>query len=128
MCQNCLVKTIHSVNSHFGWDARFAPVERVVPGTTLQMNCKDSSNGYFTAHSQVADVGAMPFDQINPVTGPIYIEGAEPGDILKITLDSFEPGAWNCSPISSRRRPWPCGTTTPRAWRPRRSAPSPRCH
>ena len=49
MCQNCLVKTIHSVNSHFGWDHSFTPVERVAPGSTLQMNCRDSSNGYFTA-------------------------------------------------------------------------------
>jgi acetamidase/formamidase len=94
MCQNCLVKTIHSVNSHFGWDHSFTPVERVAPGTTLQMNCRDSSNGYFTAHSQVADVSVMPFDQINPVTGPIYVEGAEPGDVLKITLDSFKPGGF----------------------------------
>lgn len=94
MCQNCLVKTIHSVNSHFGWDHSFTPVERVAPGTTLQMNCRDSSNGYFTAQSQVADVSVMPFDQINPVTGPIYVEGAEPGDVLKITLDSFKPGGF----------------------------------
>ena len=42
MCQNCLVKTIHSINSHFGWDHNFAPVERVAPGSTLQMNCRDS--------------------------------------------------------------------------------------
>ena len=45
MCQNCLVKTIHSVHSHFGWDNSFTPVERVAPGTTLEFECHDSSNG-----------------------------------------------------------------------------------
>ena len=69
MCQNCLVKTIHSVHSHFGWDNSFTPVERVAPGTTLEFECHDSSNGHFTKDSVVADVTSMPFDRINPVSG-----------------------------------------------------------
>lgn len=91
MCQNCLVKTIHSVNSHFGWDKSFPPVATVAPGAMLEFKCLDSSNGYFTPNSTANDVATMSFDKINPVTGPIFVEGAEPGDILKITLDSFKP-------------------------------------
>lgn len=91
MCQNCLIKTIHSVHSHFGWDNAFEPVARVAPGTELQFECRDSSAGYFTPQSQVADVASMPFDRINPVTGPIFVEGAQPGDVLKVTIDSFKP-------------------------------------
>ena len=94
MCQNCLVKTIHSVNSHFGWDNSFAPAVTVAPGAMLELKCRDSSNGYFTAQSTVADVATMPFDQINPVTGPIFVEGAEPGDVMAITLDSFNPSGF----------------------------------
>lgn len=94
MCQNCLIKTIHSVHSHFGWDNRFAPVERVAPGTTLEFHCHDSSNGYFTPDSVTADVASMPFDKINPVTGPIFIEGAMPGDVVKVTIDSFKPSGF----------------------------------
>ena len=33
----------------------------------------------------------MCFGKINPVSGQIYVEGAEPGDALKITIDSFAP-------------------------------------
>ena len=94
MCQNCLVKTIHSVNSHFGWDNRFEPTARVTPGSMLEFCCLDSSNGFFTPNSVVSDVGKVPFDKINPVTGPIFVEGAEPGDVLKITLDSFKPSGF----------------------------------
>ncbi|PZP25500.1 acetamidase/formamidase family protein [Pseudomonas kuykendallii] len=91
MCNNCLIKTIHSVHSHFGWDNAFEPVARVAPGSELQFECRDSSAGYFTPQSKVADVASMPFDRINPVTGPIFVEGAQPGDVLKVTIDSFKP-------------------------------------
>lgn len=94
MCQNCLVKTIHSVHNHFGWDRSIEPVMRVAPGQMLEFQCLDSSNGYFTPQSVVGDVATMSFDQINPVTGPIFVEGAEPGDILKITIDSFKPSGF----------------------------------
>ncbi len=36
---------------------------------------------------------ALDFGKINPVSGPIYVEGAKPGDVLKVTLDSFTPQA-----------------------------------
>jgi acetamidase/formamidase len=36
----------------------------------------------------------MPFERINPVTGPIHVEGATPGDILKITLNDFIPSGF----------------------------------
>jgi acetamidase/formamidase len=36
----------------------------------------------------------MDFGKINPVTGPVYIEGAEHGDVLKPTLLSFKPSGW----------------------------------
>ncbi|MGM3387443.1 acetamidase/formamidase family protein [Stutzerimonas stutzeri] len=94
MCQNCLIKTIHSVHNHFGWDNSFVPVERIAPGTTLEFHCHDSSNGYFTPTSVTADVANMPFDKINPVTGPIFIEGAMPGDVVKVTIDSFKPSGF----------------------------------
>lgn len=94
MCQNCLVKTIHSVHSHFGWDKSFTPAATVTPGSMLEFKCLDSSNGYFTPDSTAHDVATMSFDQINPVTGPIFVEGAEPGDVLKITLDSFKPSGF----------------------------------
>ncbi len=60
----------------------------------MEFCCRDSSNGFFTPQSTVGDVGKVPFDTINPVTGPIFVEGAEPGDVLKITLDSFKPSGF----------------------------------
>jgi acetamidase/formamidase len=42
----------------------------------------------------VEDVGRLEFARINPVAGPVYVDGAEPGDILKVTVLSFAPSGW----------------------------------
>ncbi len=51
----------------------------------------DSSAGQLGPSRTVADVTALDFGKINPVSGPVYIDGAEPGDALKITLHGFAP-------------------------------------
>lgn len=90
MCKNCDY-TIHGAQHHFGWDNSIAPVETVAPGSTILFQCQDSSAGQLGPSSKVADVSALDFGKINPVSGPIYIDGAEPGDALKITLEDFAP-------------------------------------
>lgn len=90
MCKACDY-TIHGAQHHFGWDNTIAPVETVAPGTTICFQCMDSSAGQLGPGSTVDDVKRLDFGKINPVSGPIYIDGAEPGDALKVTLDSFAP-------------------------------------
>ncbi len=93
MCNKCDY-TIHGRHHHLGWDNSFAPVERVAPGSTLEFECLDSSGGQLTAESTVDDVGRLDFALVNPVTGPIFVEGAQPGDALKITVESFTPSGF----------------------------------
>lgn len=93
MCSNCDY-TIHGRHHHFGWDNSFAPAERVAPGSTIEFQCLDSSGGQLKADSTVADIAKLDFGQINPVTGPIFVEGAEPGDALKVTIEVFKPSGF----------------------------------
>ena len=86
--------TIHRHHHHFGWDHANEPVLRIAPGETVEFEIIDASGGQFVPGSVAADVALLDFDQVNPVTGPVYIDGAEPGDSLKITLDSFRPSGW----------------------------------
>ncbi|CDX49824.1 Acetamidase/Formamidase [Mesorhizobium plurifarium] len=93
MCSNCDY-TIHGRHHHFGWDNSFAPAERVAPGSTIEFQCLDSSGGQLKADSTIADIAKLDFGQINPVTGPIFVEGAEPGDALKVTIEMFKPSGF----------------------------------
>ncbi|MBL4786470.1 MAG: acetamidase/formamidase family protein [Cohaesibacteraceae bacterium] len=86
--------TIHRHHHHFGWDNSVAPVETVAPGSTIEFRCLDSSAGQITSDSTVEDIATLDFSRVNPVTGPIFIDGAEPGDVVKITIDGFAPSGF----------------------------------
>lgn len=86
--------TIHRHHHHFGWDNANAPVLAVAPGDTVELATVDSSGGQLSPTSTLADLQALDFAKVNPVTGPVHIDGAEPGDALKVTLLSFAPSGW----------------------------------
>ena len=90
MCKACNY-TIHGAQHHFGWDNSLSPALRAEPGSTIRFQCHDSSAGQLGPSSTVADVAALDFGKINPVSGPIFVEGAKPGDVLKVKLESFAP-------------------------------------
>ncbi len=94
MCKACNY-TIHGAQHHFGWDNSLPPALRAEPGSTILFHCHDSSAGQLGPSSTVADVATLDFGKINPVSGPIYVEGAMPGDAIKITIDSFAPRPFN---------------------------------
>ena len=90
MCARCDY-TIHDRHRHFGWDNAIEPVARVTPGTTVAFECVDASNGRLLPDATAADIAGLPADEVNPVTGPVFVEGAEPGDALKVTIEEFRP-------------------------------------
>ena len=93
MCSNCDY-TIHGRRHHFGWDHSIPPAERVTPGSTLEFECLDSGSGHFSPDSTVDDIATLDFSKVNPVNGPIYVEGAKPGDALKVEILSFKPSGF----------------------------------
>lgn len=93
MCNNCNY-TIHGRHHHFGWDNSLAPADKVAPGSTVFFECLDSSGGQLSPESTVAGIARLDFAKINPVTGPIFVDGAEPGDALKVTIEEFRPSGF----------------------------------
>ena len=86
--------TLHSHQGHTGWDNAIAPVLTVAPGETVEFHPMDASGGQLTRASSVADVARLDFGKVNPVVGPVFIDGAEPGDAIKVTLVAFGPSGW----------------------------------
>ncbi len=91
--------TIHDQHHHFGWDNSNPPVLTVAPGDSVEFETVDASGGQLDVESGVAEVAALDFAKVNPVTGPVYIDGAEPGDALKVTIESFVPSGWGWTAI-----------------------------
>ena len=81
--------TIHNV-----WDNGIAPVAAVAPGTEVTVETVDAGGGQLDAGSGVDAVGAIDFGRVNPVTGPLAVEGARPGDALVIDILDVTVGDW----------------------------------
>jgi acetamidase/formamidase len=86
--------TIHQRQCHFGWDNANPPAAIIAPGETVEFHPVDSSGAQLTKTSTVADVSRLDFAKVNPVAGPVFVEGAEPGDAIKVRLLSFTPSGW----------------------------------
>jgi acetamidase/formamidase len=86
--------TIHQHQHHYGWDNSLAAALRIAPGESIEFEVYDASGGQLSRTSTAAAVGQLDFGRINPVSGPVFIEDAEPGDVLKVTLLSFDPCGW----------------------------------
>lgn len=86
--------TIHREHGHFGWNNAFPPCRTVAPGDTLEFEIRDASAGQIPEGAGVEAVRALDLALVNPVTGPIFVDGAAPGDALKVTILSFEPSGW----------------------------------
>ena len=81
------------------WDNAAAPVLEIESGETVVLECRDASGGEITAASTAADVPRMDMTKVNPVTGPVYVKGAEPGDTLVIEILELVSATWGWTAI-----------------------------
>jgi acetamidase/formamidase len=77
-----------------------APVKRIKAPAVLDLYTEDCFAG--RVHSASDLVSTLNITNLNPQTGPFYIEGAEPGDTVAVHFASIEPA-----------RDWGASTTVP---------------
>lgn len=68
----------------FGFSPDTEPVARVAQGEQLHLTTHDCFSGQLKTTADTLDT--LDWSITNPATGPIYIEGAKPGDVLRIDL------------------------------------------
>ncbi|MES0039660.1 acetamidase/formamidase family protein [Mesorhizobium sp. M0046] len=90
MCIACN-HTIHGAQHHFGWNKELAPAVVAKPGETILFQCVDPSGGQLGSDATLETLNDLDFGKLNPLSGPVYVEGAKPGDVLKVTLRKFIP-------------------------------------
>ncbi|HEU0027321.1 MAG TPA: acetamidase/formamidase family protein [Ktedonobacterales bacterium] len=83
----------------FAWDNSIAPIASVPSGGVIEFDLLDASGGQLGPDSTVESIGALDFARVDQVNGPIYVEGAEPGDTLQIELLDLQPANWGWTAI-----------------------------
>lgn len=77
---------------HNRWHPDIPAALRCAPGDTVALRARDGYDGQITRNSTAADVLRLDAARIHPLTGPVYIEGAEPGDTLVVDVLSVDTG------------------------------------
>ncbi|NER12226.1 acetamidase [Leptobacterium flavescens] len=91
--------TLTKDQTHNKFSSTIPPVLRVQPGAVIEAFTEDASDEQFDLESDLADLDSLSFEPIHPLTGPVYVEGAQPGDVLKVTLHKIEMGDWGWNAI-----------------------------
>lgn len=92
--------TLTTANTHNKFSAAIPPALRVPSGAVVEAFTKEATDGQLDAESSAEDVTKLDFEPIHPLTGPVFVEGAQPGDVLAVTLHEIEVGQWGWSAIS----------------------------
>ena len=77
---------------HFGWSRDHEPLLSVASGSVLSVETQDASDGQLGPGSTSDSLAHLDPNRANPVCGPVFVEGARPGDVLQVDILAVEPG------------------------------------
>ncbi|KAI1129494.1 hypothetical protein F5Y10DRAFT_238053 [Nemania abortiva] len=83
----------HPGNSHLRWSRAIPPILTVPSGSEITLELPDGGGNQITRENAAAGTALSSFDlsKADPGLGPIYVEGAEPGDVLRVDFLAIEP-------------------------------------
>src|SRR3954452_5693588 len=95
-------RSVHHVReelAHFVWDNAIEPAQEVDDGAVVELEVRDASGGQLDRDSTTDDVAALDFGRVNPVTGPVFVKDARPGDVLAVEILELRPRDWGWTAI-----------------------------
>ena len=74
------------------------PVVEVTEGEEVVLETRDALDGHLGSNSTIADFASLNAGAIHPLTGPVFVKGVKPGDVLEIEFTDItpQPTAFSC--------------------------------
>jgi formamidase len=79
---------------HNRWHEDIPPVLEVQPGDRVIIDTLDAFDAQATLETTHEDCAKLDLGPVHPVTGPVFVAGAEPGDLLEVKLLDIEADPW----------------------------------
>jgi len=88
---------------HYEWNNALPPRLEVEPGATVVFDTRDAADRYYRPTSTHADVLARGPFRGHPLTGPVRVRGARPGDVLVVEILEVKPAEFGWTAIRPGR-------------------------
>jgi acetamidase/formamidase len=91
--------TLSAEPTHSLWNAALPARLAIAPGDTVHFECQDSSGAQVHSGMTTVEFQGIDRGRIHALTGPVFIEGAEPGDVLQIDVLDVRHKGWGWSSV-----------------------------
>lgn len=79
---------------HNRWHSDIPPAVEAEPGEEVVMQTRNALDGEITPRSRPDDLRNVNLNLVHPLTGPVYVKGAEAGDLLEVNILGIESAGW----------------------------------
>jgi acetamidase/formamidase len=93
------VHLLSAAPAHSVWDRSLPPRLHIESGDEVQIECVDASGGQVVPGMPTAEYLRIDRTRIHALTGPIWVNGAQPGDVLQVNVLSTRHSGWGWSSI-----------------------------
>jgi formamidase len=76
---------------HNRWHPDIKPIVEISPGDEIRLECIGYDDYQLKDTDSVEDVKKLDLSRVHPITGPIAVRGAQPGDFLVVEILNIEP-------------------------------------
>ena len=87
--------------THSRWNRALPPRLRIASGDTVHVECVDSSGAQVSPSMTLPEYLKIDRDKIHALTGPIFVKGAEPGDVLQVDILEVAHKGWGWTSVVS---------------------------
>jgi acetamidase/formamidase len=85
--------------THSVWDRSLEPRLHIAAGDEVQFECQEASGDQVHPGTTLDEFQTVDRTRIHALTGPVWIDGAEPGDVLQVDVLATQHRGWGWSSI-----------------------------
>jgi formamidase len=86
---------------HTRWHPDVSPIARIVPGEVVLMDARDGGDVQIGRDTTETNAAGYDLDRLHPLTGPFYVAGVEPGDLLEVEILDVTAADFGWSRVTS---------------------------
>lgn len=84
---------------HYTWDTQHEPLLTIESGDTVVLHTREVSDNQITPTSKAGIIATLDWNRVYPLCGPIFVNGAEPGDTLAVEILDIHTEGWGWTAV-----------------------------